>query len=47
MITAGLELLTLAEYPEPFWRPGGVNAAVWDGRLPNTYSLLARRPARP
>lgn len=47
VITAGLELLSLAEYPEPFWRPGGVNAAAWDGRLPNTYSMLARRPASP
>jgi SAM-dependent methyltransferase len=43
VIAAGLELLSLAEYPEPFWRPGGVRAAAWDGRLPNTYSLLARR----
>jgi ubiquinone/menaquinone biosynthesis C-methylase UbiE len=47
VITAGMELLSLAEYPEPFWRPGGVRAAAWDGRLPNTYSLLARRPASP
>jgi SAM-dependent methyltransferase len=45
VIAAGLELLSLAEYPEPFWRPGGVSAAAWDGRLPNAYSLLARRPA--
>ena len=47
VITAGMELLSLAEYPEPFWRPGGVRAAAWDGRLPNTYSLLARLPASP
>jgi hypothetical protein len=47
VITTGLELLSLAEYPEPFWRPGGVRAAASDGRLPNTYSLLARRPAAP
>jgi SAM-dependent methyltransferase len=50
VITAGLELLSLAEYPEPFYRYGGVHAAAWDGRLPNTYSLLARlraSPARP
>jgi SAM-dependent methyltransferase len=47
VITAGMELLSLAEYPEPFWRPGGVRAAAWDGRLPNTYSLLASRPASP
>lgn len=43
VIAAGLELLSLTEYPEPFWQPGGVRAAAWDGRLPNTYSLLARR----
>jgi SAM-dependent methyltransferase len=47
VITAGMELLSLAEYPQPFWRPGGVRAAAWNGRLPNTYSLLARRPATP
>jgi SAM-dependent methyltransferase len=44
VITAGMELLSLAEYPEPFWRPGDVNASAWGGRLPNTYSLLARQP---
>ena len=47
VINAGMELLSLAEYPEPFWRPGGVRAAPWNGHLPNTYSLLARRPATP
>jgi SAM-dependent methyltransferase len=47
VITAGMELLSLAEYPEPFWRPGGVRAAAWDGCLPNTYSLLARLPVGP
>jgi len=45
VVTVGLELISLAEYPEPFWRPGGIRAAAWDGRLPNAYSLLARRPA--
>jgi SAM-dependent methyltransferase len=45
VITAGMELLSLAEYPEPFWRPGGVRAAAWNGRLPNAYSLLACRAA--
>ncbi|NAZ85467.1 hypothetical protein [Kineococcus indalonis] len=44
LVRAGLELLELREHPEPFWRPAGVRAAAWDGRLPNTYSLLARRP---
>ena len=46
VIGAGLELRHLGEYPEPFWQAGGVSAAAWDGRLPNSYSLLARRPAQ-
>ncbi|MEZ0164402.1 class I SAM-dependent methyltransferase [Kineococcus sp. LSe6-4] len=41
---AGLAVVELREHPEPFWRPGGAEAAAWDGRLPNSYSLLARRP---
>ena len=45
VITGGAELLSPCRVPGPFWRPGGVRAAAWDGRLPNTYSLLARRPA--
>lgn len=44
VLNAGLRLLDLAEYPEPFWRPDDVDAAVWDGRLPNAFSLLAQRP---
>jgi SAM-dependent methyltransferase len=40
---AGLEIVHLGEYAEPFWRPGGVSAAAWDGRLPNSFALLARR----
>jgi SAM-dependent methyltransferase len=44
---AGLRLKTLEEYAEPFWRPAdGTNAAAWSGRLPNSYALLAQRPAR-
>jgi SAM-dependent methyltransferase len=43
VITAGMELLSLDEYPEPFWTPGGVRAMAWDGRLPNSFSMLARR----
>ncbi|WP_020018253.1 class I SAM-dependent methyltransferase [Promicromonospora sukumoe] len=39
---AGLEIEHLDEHPEPFWYPGGVTAAAWDGRVPNTFSLLAR-----
>jgi SAM-dependent methyltransferase len=41
---AGLSVVHLAEYPEPFWRMGGVSAAAWNGRLPNAYSLLAVKP---
>lgn len=40
---AGLQITHLAEHPEPFWRAGGVRAAAWEGRLPNSFSLLARR----
>ena len=40
---AGLGLVSLTEHAEPFWRPDGLEAAAWDGRLPNTYTLLARR----
>jgi SAM-dependent methyltransferase len=40
---AGLQVVHLGEYPEPFWRPGDVSAAAWDGRLPNSFALLARR----
>ena len=40
---AGLEIMHLGEHPEPFWQAGGVAAAAWNGRLPNTFSLLARR----
>jgi hypothetical protein len=45
VIAAGMELLHLGEYPEPFWKPGSVQAAAWDGRLPNSFSLLAHRTA--
>jgi SAM-dependent methyltransferase len=41
VVRAGLPVRHLAEYPEPFWKMGGVDAAAWRGRLPNTYSLLA------
>ena len=43
VVSAGLTIVHLGEYPEPFWRPGGVSAAAWDGRLPNSFALLARR----
>jgi SAM-dependent methyltransferase len=44
LIDAGLQIRHLGEHPEPFWRMGGVTVAAWDGRLPNTFSLLASRP---
>jgi SAM-dependent methyltransferase len=44
VITAGLDVLHVAEHPEPFWRPQDfTTAAAWQGRLPNTFSLLAQR----
>jgi len=42
-ISAGLEVLHVAEHAEPFWRPQGVQAAAWRGQLPNSFTLLARR----
>lgn len=41
---AGLEILHVSEHPDPFWRPDGVFAAAWRGRLPNSFALLARQP---
>jgi SAM-dependent methyltransferase len=43
VIAAGMEILHLGEYPEPFWRAGDVSAAAQRGRLPNSFALLARR----
>lgn len=46
VVSAGLEVLLVSEYAEPFWRPGdGTAAAAWQGRLPNSFALLARRRA--
>jgi SAM-dependent methyltransferase len=42
---AGLRIQCLEEYAEPFWRMGGVDAAAFRGHLPNTFALLATRPA--
>lgn len=42
-LRAGFAIEHLEEHPEPFWRPDGVDAAAWDGRVPNAFSLLARR----
>lgn len=41
--SAGLEVLVVEEYAEPFWQPAGTAAAAWRGRLPNSFALLARR----
>jgi SAM-dependent methyltransferase len=46
VISAGLEVLHLAEYAEPFWWPQHVDAAAWRGQLPNSFALLARRTRR-
>lgn len=42
-VRAGLQVKALEEYAEPFWRAGGVQAAAWRGRLPNSFALLARK----
>jgi SAM-dependent methyltransferase len=38
---AGLPIRHLGEHPEPFWKMGEMEAAAWQGQLPNTFSLLA------
>ncbi len=43
VISAGLRVQHVAEYAEPFWRSGDVDAAAWRGQLPNSFSLLAQR----
>jgi hypothetical protein len=45
VISAGLEVRHVGEHAEPFWRPQGTDAAAWLGRLPNSFSLLARSRA--
>jgi SAM-dependent methyltransferase len=47
VISAGLQLLHVGEYAEPFWWPDGIDAAAWRGRLPNSFTLLARLPGDP
>jgi SAM-dependent methyltransferase len=44
VVRAGLEVRTLEEYAEPFWRMGDIDAAAFRGRLPNAFALLAVRP---
>ena len=47
VVRAGLEVEVLEEYAEPFWRPAdGTRAAAWQGRLPNSFALLARRKSK-
>ena len=42
VLAAGMNVAHLGEYPEPFWRPGASpHAAAWDGRLPNSFTLIA------
>lgn len=43
VIGAGLQIVHVAEYAEPFWQPDGVAAAAWRGRLPNSFALVARK----
>ncbi|MBB5837615.1 methyltransferase domain-containing protein [Kribbella italica] len=43
LVAAGLEIRVLEEYPEPFWKPVGQEAAAWEGRLPNSFALLAEK----
>lgn len=43
VVDAGLDLKHLSEHPEPFWQPDGVGADAWNGRLPNSFMLLAER----
>jgi len=40
----GWAVRELREHPEPFWRPDDIDAAAWDGQLPNTFTLPAQRP---
>jgi SAM-dependent methyltransferase len=40
--SVGLQVMHLSEHSEPFWQPGGLSAAAWGGRLPNSFALLAR-----
>jgi SAM-dependent methyltransferase len=45
VVRAGLVVQRLEEYAEPFWRMGDIDAAAFRGRLPNSFALLASRPA--
>jgi SAM-dependent methyltransferase len=39
-VDAGLTVRHLAEYAEPFWRMGGLDAAAFRGRLPNAFVFV-------
>jgi SAM-dependent methyltransferase len=41
VVRAGLPVKHLGEHPEPFWKMGDMEAAAWQGQLPNTFSLVA------
>jgi SAM-dependent methyltransferase len=43
VISAGLDVLHVAEHAEPFWKPSDAKAAAWKGQLPNSFALLAQR----
>ncbi|MFG1606488.1 class I SAM-dependent methyltransferase [Actinoplanes sp. NPDC049265] len=42
VVEAGMRIVHLSEHPEPFWKMDNVESAAFDGRLPNTYALLAQ-----
>jgi SAM-dependent methyltransferase len=44
VVRAGLLIKHLGEHPEPFWKMGEMEAAAWQGQLPNTFSLVAGPP---
>lgn len=42
-IGAGLSIVRVEEYPDPFWKAADTTpAAAWGGSLPNSMSLLAK-----
>ena len=42
VLAPGMTLAHLGEHPDPFWRPAdSPAAAAWDGRLPNSFTLIA------
>ena len=47
ILGAGLSIRHVGEHAEPFWRPadGSPGAAAWNGKLPNSLSVLAERPS--